>query len=184
MKRGKRYVQLVVLAFIAGIGSWSIAHYEDLVPRRWEEVRPSGDEFSVDLPGKAKIQDRQVPSGEGRVATLHVISTVTRDGTYYGCAYIDDPNFEQMSTDEVLTSVQNETVHNVDGILVSQKQATIGGYPAREIQARARGGSFLDSRLIAVRKRMYMLSVITTAPQNRNSRDINRFFDSFKTIGK
>jgi len=58
------------------------------------------------------------------------------------------------------------------------------GYPRIELQARARGNSLMDARLILVGNRLYMLMAIATADRDRKPKTIRRSFDSFKLSPK
>lgn len=71
MKLTKGHIQLVILAVLGGFGSWAIANYETLLPYRWEPFRAANGEFSLEFPGRAVVEDRQLSiTGDG-TTTLH-----------------------------------------------------------------------------------------------------------------
>ena len=86
MKLTRGYLQLIVLAVFGGVGSWLIAHYQQLIPDRWETFTSPDGTFSVDLPAKVTSQEKQPASNTGK-EVVHLIGARTGEGRYYGCAY-------------------------------------------------------------------------------------------------
>jgi len=66
--------------------------------------------------------------------------------------------------------------------VISQKRLTVQGYPALEMQARARGSSLLDARIVVAEKRLYLMVAVTTVERDREPKVIQRMFDSFRVI--
>ncbi len=155
---------------------------EELFPYRWQIFNSPDGKFSINLPGKPIVEeDQQISVAGGDVATTHGVSTQANDHVVYNCTYVEYPSLITKSPDEVLTNARDGGLKNVQGTLISEKRTTVDGHPARDIQARARENSAYDTRLILVGKRMYMLMVVDTGKPSRDGKNIQKFFDSFKT---
>ncbi len=82
-----------------------------------------------------------------------------------------------------MDSARDNSIRNVQGSLIAEKQITVDGHLGREIEARARDDRFLDMRLILAKDRLYVLEVMSTNERNRDSKNIQKFFGSFKLNG-
>jgi hypothetical protein len=174
----KQYVQVVFLAFLGGIGSWAIAHYETLIPYRWHLYTSSNPEFSVRFPGIPSSKTRPVKGVAGEV-NLHLVQAQTPDGVY-AVAYGDGQSLPNQTIQDRLDSSRDNSISNVQGTLMMEKKITLQGYEGREIKVRAREGMFLDARLIGVSDRTYMIEVVSNSEESRDDKNIHKFFDSFK----
>jgi hypothetical protein len=159
-----------------------ITNYEALLPYRWQTFNSPEGDFSVDLPGNPTVEESQVPSAAGGTIALHEVGTRPNKSTYFSCVYLKDESFAHRSADEVLDTARDGSIKNVQGTIVAEQRTTIAGYPARDIHARARGNSLLDSRLVLVAGRLYMLMVVDTARKDRDVKNVQNFFNSFKVL--
>jgi hypothetical protein len=174
----KKIVGIIFAVLLSQI----FAYREDLIPYRWQTFRSPDGKFSVNLPGKPIVEeDEQIPVAGGNAATTHAVSTQPNDHVAYNCTYVEYPSLITQSPDEVLTEASNGGLKNVQGTLISEKQITVDGHPARDVQARAGENSTYDTRLILVGNRLYMLMVVDTGKPRRDGKNIQKFFDSFKT---
>ena len=98
------------------------------------------------------------------------------------CSYAEDENIEKKSPDEALESGRDGSLRKIQGTVISQRRMTVQGYPALEMQARARGESLVDSRMIVAGKRLYMIMAVASVQQDREPKTIQRMFESFKVI--
>jgi hypothetical protein len=174
----KQYVQIAILAFLGGIGSWAIAHYETLIPYRWHLYTSTNPEFSIRFPGAPTSETRRVKGAVGEV-TVHLVQVQTPDGVY-AVGYGDGQLLPNQTIENRLNSSRDGSISNVQGTLVMEKKITVQGYAGREIKAQARKGMFLDARLIAVSDRNYVIGVVSNSEASRDDRNIHKFFDSFK----
>ena len=168
------------IIIVAAIGSVFVAHFDDFLPDRWQTyVAPDGT-FSIDLPGESTLSTNQAPLEGGGNIIFHVISATPTRSRAYSCAYVDLENNSQRSTDQVLESARDGSLRKVQGTLLKQNQLTFQGFPGLQFQARARGNSLMDSRMVLVGKRLYMLVAIVTNEERNEAKTVQRTFDSLK----
>ena len=172
-------VALIVLAVLI---SMAVANYDKILPHRWETYTASDGSFSIELPGKPTLQNVQAPVEGGGVTPLTLVSVNPTSNTVYMCSYAEDENIEKKSPDEALESGRDGSLRKIQGTVISQRSMTVQGYPALEMQARARGESLVDSRMIVAGKRLYMIMAVASVQQDREPKTIQRMFESFKII--
>jgi hypothetical protein len=149
-------------ATLVGIVSWMVAHYETLVP------------------GKVTVEaDRPAAAGE---ATFHRMGTPTIDRDDYGLADAEVESLERKRATDIPDSARDGAIQNVPAGLIDGRQVMVEGFPGREIRAHARRNS-LDARLLLVKNQIYILIVGNGGEQNRDDKNIRRFFDSFESHG-
>jgi hypothetical protein len=68
--------------------------------------------------------------------------------------------------------------------LLTQNRITVQGFPGLDIQARAHGNMFMDSRMVVVGNRFYMIMAVAASKQDREPKTLKRIFDSFKLSPK
>jgi len=100
--------------------------------------------------------------------------------TAYTCSYFDNANIRKEPPNEALESARDGSLAKIQGTLLSQNQTSIQGYPALGWQARARGDSLVDSHMILVGDRLYIITAVATAKKDREPKTLQRVFDSFK----
>ena len=126
----------------------------------------------------------QAPVEGGGVTPLTLVSVNPTSNTVYMYSYAEDQNIEKKSPDEALESGRDGSLRKIQGTVISQRSMTVQGYPALEMQARARGESLVDSRMIVAGKRLYMIMAVASVQQDREPKTIQRMFESFKIIGQ
>jgi hypothetical protein len=169
------------LTIIGGaIITFVIANYESLIPYHWERFTTPDGAFSAQFPGRPVAEDQERAIASGKIVTVHIVGTQTPDHTYYGFTRIDDRDSEGKSADDRLNSARDGAIQNVQGHLIAEKRITVQKFPARDIQARVRGGMLLDARLVAVEGQLLMLLVTSPSEHSRDGRNIQKFYDSFK----
>lgn len=120
----------------------------------------------------------------GGTTVTHQIVASPLNTTSYSCVYFEDPRLTSQPPEAVLDSARDGGISKVQGNLVSEKRLEIDGYPARDVEARVRGNSLLEMRLIAAQSRLFVLMVVDTSRQTPDSKNVQRFFDSLKFSGK
>jgi len=113
---------------------------------------------------------------------MTLVSVKPTSSTAYMCSYAEDENIGSKSPDEVLETARDGSLSKTQGTVITQKRLTVQGYPALEMQARARGNSLLDARIVVAGKRLYLIMAVATVEQDREVNAIRRMFDSFKVI--
>jgi hypothetical protein len=161
-----------------------IAHYDEWLPRHWETyVSPDGA-FSIELPGKAILETSQAPLEGGGTMFFYTVSVAPSGSSAFSLAYVENKNVAEKSPDQALESARDGSLRNIQGTLITQNRITVQGFPGLEMQAHARGNSFLDSRLLVVGDRLYIIMVVAGSEQDREPKTVQRIFDSFKLIPK
>ena len=84
-----------------------MAHYDELLPYRWETYDAPDRTFSVPLPGKAQVETTQVPLEGGETAIAHVIGAPLQDNTVYSCTYTEHGNINDKAPDHLLDSARD-----------------------------------------------------------------------------
>jgi hypothetical protein len=159
-----------------------IAHYDELIPYRWQMFTSRDGTFSINLPGEPIVEDHQVMTTPERSAgTIHSVRANPNKNKHvsYSCTYSDSQR-----PDELLSEAARWTLEDFHRTLIAESRVSVGGYPGRDIQAQGPENSLLDERLVAVGNRLYLLEVLDTSSRNRDTKNVQKFFESFKTIGK
>lgn len=172
-----RWIAFLVCSLLVG---YFVAHYEEFLPHRWQTYTTPDGLFSLQLPAEPTVRPTQVPvEGEGTVTVNMVTAAPTNRATYL-FASVEREGLGQKSTDQVLSAALNGGLRKIQGNVLTQKNITVQGYPGLDAQATARGNSLADFRIILVDKRLVMIMALATAEQDRESKTIQRVFDSFK----
>lgn len=170
---------IIVAVLIATV----IAHYDDFLPYRWQSYSAPDGSFSAQFPTKPGAEDQQVELATGGTVLTHQIVATPAKTTSYNITYFEDRRLANGSAEEVLNSARDGSVSRVQGNVVSEQRLEVEGHPARDLEVHARGNSTLSMRMIAVRGRLFMLMVEDTARQRVDSKNVRKFFDSFKLSG-
>jgi len=171
-----------VLVLFAVLGAMAVANYDKLLPRHWTTYTAPDNTFSIELPGKPAAETTQAPGKDGRSKTIHMVTANPTDATFYSCACVDQDTTDQRPSDQILASARDGSLANIQGTLKDETKIQVDGHPGLEIQANARGNSLFDSRLILAGKRLYMISAVATAPQERDPKTAQRVMTSFKIL--
>jgi len=181
MKSQITFRQVVLIVFGVLVAT-AVANYDKLLPHRWQTYTAPDGSFSIELPGKPVVEIAQVSVEGGGAALMTSVSASPTSSTVYTCSYAEGENIASKSPEEALESARDGSLRKTQGTVISQKRTTVQGYPALDLQSRARGNSLIDSRLILTDKRFYMIMAVTTAPQDREEKTIQRMVESFKII--
>jgi hypothetical protein len=173
---GKQIANIIVAVLIMTI----VAHYEDFLPYRWQTFSAPDGSFSVAFPGKPEVNDQEVQLDAGGIAVVHVVTATPAKTTSYAFTYYEDPRFTSERVEEELNGARDGSISKVQGTISGEQHLDVDGHPARDIEARARGNSLLNVRLIAVGRRLYMLMVVDASRQRADSKNVQKFFDSLK----
>lgn len=181
MKSQITFRQIALIVFGVLVAS-AVANYDKLLPHRWQTYTAPDNSFTVELPGKPLSETTQAPIEGGGTKPMTLVSVKPTTRTAYMCSYAEDENIGSKSPDEVLEAARDGSLSKTQGTVISQKRLTVQGYPALEIQARARGNSLLDARIVVAGKRLYVIMAVATGEQDREANAIRRIFDSFKVM--
>jgi hypothetical protein len=170
----------VALIFFGVLVSLAVANYDKLLPHRWQTYIAPDRSFSVELPGKASVETIQAPIDGGGTKPMTLISVNPTTNTAYMCSYVEDENVASRTPDEALQMARDGSLQKTQGTVITQKRTNLQGYPALEFQARTRGNSVVDSRMVLVGKRLYMIMAVATVEGDREPKTVQRVLDSIK----
>jgi hypothetical protein len=177
MWRVKISARQITGILVAVIISALIARYDEILPYRWQRFNASDGSFSALFPANPEVASREVESATGAVIVMHEVTATPSKSTTYFCGYFDDPRLAGDTVEEALNSARDGGIANVEGHLVSEQRLEVSGHPARDIEARARGNSILDMRLVVEGQRVFILMVVG---QNADSKNVHKFFESLQ----
>jgi hypothetical protein len=176
-----RWIGLVIFGVIV---AHFVANYDRYLPHSWQTYTPADGSFSIQLPAKPSIESTNVPIEGGGTTKANVISAAPNDHTVYMITYVEEPSVGQRSPDQTLDAARDGGLGKIQGTALSQKKITVQGYPGLDIQARARGNSLADFRIVVAGNRMFMIMAVATVEADREPKTIQRMFDSFKISQK
>jgi hypothetical protein len=168
------------LVIVAAIVSVLVAHYDDFLPQRWQTYTAPDGAFSIELPSKPTVELSQAPLEGGGTMTFHLVNSTSKGNRAYSCSYAELENVGEKSPDQVLESARDGSLRNVQGTLIAQNQLMVQGFPGLQFQAHVRGNALMDSRLVLVGKRLYMLIAVAAAGEGSEPKTVQRMFESFK----
>jgi hypothetical protein len=93
---------------------------------------------------------------------------------------MEQPNVGQKSPDQALDAARDGALRKIQGAPLTQRRITVQGYPALDVQARARGNSLADLRIVAAGNRMFIIIAVATVDDDREPKTVQRMLDSFK----
>lgn len=182
--KGKITFRQVALIVFTVIVATAVAHYDELLPHRWQTYTAPDGTFSIELPGKPTVETIQVPADDGGTMPIAMISARPTAHTYYGFNYFEKESIGRKSPDEALVSARDGSLRKIQGTVLTEKRLEIEGHPALDTQASARGDSLYDSRLIIAGNRLYMISAVATVKDKREAKTVQRVMNSFKILRK
>jgi hypothetical protein len=144
---------------------------------QWRQIKAPDGSFSVTLPGEAIQQDMPEKSVAGGSFISHILNVRASKTARFGCAWWQDPTFKNRTTDEILNTARDSGLSGVGGRLLSEQKLVFQGYPARDLQAIARGNAAYDNRLVLVDGTLYTLLVVDASGRH-DSANIHKFFAS------
>jgi hypothetical protein len=97
---------------------------------------------------------------------------------------MEHPNVGQKSPDQALEAARDGGLRKIQGTTLMQKKITVQGYPALDVQARARGNSLADLRIVVAGNQLCMIMAVATADGDREPKTIQRMLDSFRVNQK
>ncbi|MGA9042101.1 MAG: hypothetical protein WB421_16335 [Terriglobales bacterium] len=179
-KKSPISVGRIVLIVFAVIIAYCVTNYEQFLPHHWQTYTSPDGSFSIQLPDKPSVEPTQVPLEGGGTANVNVITATPTDHTAFSCVYFEDENIGRKSPGQALDSALDGSLRKIQGTVVTQKKITVQGNPGLEVQARGRGNSLVDMRIVVASNRMFLIMAVATAEQDREPKTVQHVFDSFK----
>ncbi len=144
----------------------------------WQVVYSADGKFKISFPGNPTLEETPTKSITGGSFATHTLKLKPVASAAYLCGWWEDPTLSGLSVEERLDKARDSGIGGVGGRLIRETRISIQGYPARDIQAVARGNAAFDSRIILVGSRLYTLDIADVSG-NHDIRNIERFFNSF-----
>ena len=147
----------------------------------WEKFTSPRCGFSVVMPVGVSRDSQFISSSFGE-REAYMFDSEGPHNTYYLVQYSEIPDkMWVLSPEADLSSFVKGRVESLNGDILLYRRESLNGYPGREIKIQNEDGNYHFCRFYLVGRRLYVLSVF--APhENAASRDIERFFDSFKLL--
>lgn len=139
----------------------------------WREVRSEEGRFVAVLPGKPRVEDRQLAGSHG--AVMHMWSA-RAGGAAYAVAYVDPPDFDPA----LVERMRDALVANIGGRLTVDKEIAEARVRGREFRAEGIHAT-LVARVFVADRRLYQVAVVGK-PGSMDSIGVETFFASFRLV--
>jgi hypothetical protein len=136
----------------------------------WREIRSEQGGFVALLPGKPKLEEREL-SGSGG-AVMHLWSA-RAGGAVYGVSYVDTPD----AGPALVVRTRDALAANIAGRVVADKEINQGAVQGREFRVVGTGAT-LVGRVLARDRRLYQL-VVVRSKGDIDAAGVELFFSSF-----
>jgi hypothetical protein len=161
-----------VLGLLAALGLAAAACSPEL---DWRELRSEQGGFVALLPGKPRLEERELSGSRG--AVMHMWS-VRAANTVYGVGYRDAPD----AGPGLVVRTRDALLANIAGRLTADKEVSEG--PVRGREFRAEGPNVtLVARVLAGDGRLYQLAVVGRSA-DIDATGVETFFSSFRVSAK
>lgn len=144
-------------------------------PPGWITLAPEGAGFSILFPGKANETVDQKPS-----FTLHSFNVTAGRATYI--ASYSDYLPGKLDPATALTANRDKFNKSLQATLISTREITVDGHAGIEFSSETPAAN-VKSQLFLIGNRMYQ-TVAFVFRDVDETRNVNRFFDSFKLTTK
>ena len=155
-----------------------MANYEQFLPHHSQTYTSPDGSLSIQLPDKPSVEpDNQVPLEGGGTANVNLITATPTDHTAYSFVYFEDDSIGRKSPDQALDSHLTES-RKIQGTVVTQRKSRCKAIRL-EVQARGRGNSLVDMRIVVASNRMFLIMAVATVEQDREPKTVQSVFDLF-----
>jgi hypothetical protein len=148
----------------------------------WQKVDRSSDGFRVEMPTDVKHIQIPAYTETGGTEQMDMIFSNPDAETTFSVTWEDNPAVARASNgapDRTLEMARDGAVARTQTTLVNEAADNLQGFPGRVFEARNSGGGVMNSRLIYVGSRLYMLVAAFPSIKARRDKDVERFFNSF-----
>jgi len=149
----------------------------------WEEVDRTPDGFRAEMPEAPK--EIEVPAYTNRELDeqVEMLSSSPDAQTTYSVVWGDDPPVVRaggQSVKRTLDLARDGALARTQSVLVTESNATVQGFPARDFTGRNAGGGIFNARLVLTGTRLYMLIASFPSESARSEQDVVEFFNGFR----
>jgi hypothetical protein len=145
----------------------------------WQTV--SGEGFTISMPGSPAHTDSTVPSAVGPLP-IHLY-TLSEGYEIFSAGYTEFPEALVSNSDaeQMLDTMQQGSVTNMQGEVTSQRSITLDGYPGKEVVGNSPSKNLgFTFRFYMVKPKLYMLIYTQYGKDKPASESGTRFLDSFE----
>jgi hypothetical protein len=139
----------------------------------WRELRSYEGRFVALLPGKPRLEEREL---SGRPGTIMRLWSARAGGAVYGVGYVDARD----AGPSLVASTRDALTTNIGGRLVADREVEMGAARGREFKAES-AEITLIARVFVAEQRLYQIAVIgrsgSLAPDG-----VETFFSSFRLV--
>jgi hypothetical protein len=177
MRTMRRWAGFAVAVVAVALGGWIAANWKNLRPYEWQQVQSPDSQFRISFPGNPnESQMTETATEDGRKFLSHKLAVSPAHGVLYRLDWWENPAQKGKSTNELFTDFRNCNITVFHGKILSEKDAEVQGYPARDTLLAA-NGQLVVNRVIRVGPRVYSLWV-SDSPWRMGRGDVKRFFGS------
>ncbi len=139
----------------------------------WREVRSDAGRFVAVLPGKPKLEERELSGRPGMV--MHLWSARAGDAVY-GVGYADAPGADPA----LVERTRDALAANIGGRIVADREITVGPARGREFRAESDKATLIG-RLLVDDRRLYQAALIGRR-EAIEAAGAETFFSSFRVL--
>jgi len=176
-------VYVAVFFLVSTAPQWLPSILHTINPfQRWAPFTSDEGRFSVDFPARPKRQTMRGRTGDAPPQdVVFFISSPSRDAAFLvGFADEFEDVLRDFSKDQILDSARDGAVTMSKGRLDGELFITKDSYPGRDLHISGPGSAASRFQIFLVGHRRYMVGVTATTAAGIFSRDVGRFFDSFR----
>lgn len=181
--KSKLGVPLIVAIVVGASVAAVVANYGTFFPRQWNTYTSPDGTFSIELPAKPTIDTTPIPMGDGGTTKAITINAAPSSGAVYQFGYFNDDRLSSKAPDDILAAANRGSLERIGATSTKETRIEVQGYPAMETQAQAPGNASVDTRMVLVGNRLYMI-VAVAKEKERDAETIYRVMDSFKILSK
>lgn len=146
------------------------------------EYKTEAGGFIVNFLGVPQEEKKAVDTAMGSI-DMNIYS-VSKDDIAYVISTNDYPEqfVKSKNTKDILNDSRDGILSNTKGKLLYESDIQLEQFPGKELKYEvAEGAGITRQRIFLVNQRLYQISV-STGSEEKYSKEINNFFDSFKLI--
>jgi len=163
----------LLTAFILALAAWSTT----ALAQQWQEYKPAGAGYRIELPGTPESKSREQPTPSGP-ATVTMARVAQGSRGYLTSHAVYQPNALPSDPQQALDNARDGALKG--GKLVSEKRLTVSDTPARRIVLENSGQVV---HLLIVVKGNMMYQALYHQPQGGDlPADVERFLSSFALV--
>jgi hypothetical protein len=148
----------------------------------WQTVDRPQYGFKLEMPSDTREIQLPAYTENGGTKPINMTYASPDSATTFSVTWADNPPVVEASNrtlDRIMDMARDGALERSQTTLVSESRSAPGGNPARDFIARNAGGGVMDTRLLMVGKRLYMLTAAFPSMSARREQDVTRFFNSF-----